>query len=147
MNQFLTLLVCLIGMPIAGFLVYRLLERLMKHIDVKEEEKKKLAELNQLGECSHCGRLSRIYQRELARCSLLLSERPEGSPSLPCPHCKQEADYFPVPAALPFHDTHPDCLPLQKSEYAEYYKEKEQWAQLLYLSKPARPLMKEEGEA
>ncbi|KIL72803.1 hypothetical protein SD77_0780 [Bacillus badius] len=88
-----------------------------------------------------------MYQRELARCSLLLSERPEGRSSLPCPHCKQEADYFPVPAALPFHDTHPDCLPLQKSEYAEYYKEKEQWAQLLYLSKPARPLMKEEGEA
>ncbi|OCA80837.1 hypothetical protein [Pseudobacillus wudalianchiensis] len=135
MNQFMTLLICLIGMPMIGFLVYTSLERFMSRLNDKEEIKSELNRLNQLAECSSCGRLSRTYQRELARYDLLFNRGVLHKTELSCPHCKKESDFLPITVNLSFHDTHLDCLSLQKSEYTEFKKQREQYEELLYLSK------------
>ncbi|MEK4027213.1 MULTISPECIES: hypothetical protein [Bacillaceae] len=135
MNQFITLLIYLIGMPMAGWTIYRSLERFIGHLDARANIKTKLNELNQLGECSHCGRLSRTYQRELVRYELLFQEDRLANTDQACPHCKKEAFFLQVEQSLPFHDKHIDCLPLEKSEYAEYEKQIEQHEELVYLSK------------
>lgn len=136
MNQFITLLMYLIGMPVAGWIIYRSLERFIGRLDARAEIKTKLDELNQLGECSSCGRLSRNYQRELARYELLFKESRPVNRDQACPHCKKESVFLMIEQSLPFHDKHVDCLSLKKDEYAEYEKQREQYEELLYLSKP-----------
>ncbi|HEY9577011.1 MAG TPA: hypothetical protein VIR64_05010 [Pseudobacillus sp.] len=135
MNQITILLLCLIGLPVAGFFVYTSLERLMIRLDARAEIKTKLDELNQLGECSSCGRLSRKYQRDLARYDLLFGGGVLEKTGSICPHCKKESKSLLISVSFPFHNTHLDCLPLQESEYAEFKKQREQCEELLYLSK------------
>ena len=135
MNQITILLLCLIGLPVAGFFVYTSLERLMIRLDARAEIKTKLDELNQLGECSSCGRLSRKYQRDLVRYDLLFAGDVPEETAAPCPHCKKESKFLPISVSFPFHDTHLDCLPLQQKEYAEFKKQREQCEELLYLTK------------
>lgn len=140
MGQFITLLAYLVGLPAAGFVVYIFLERIIRRLDARAERKSELDELNQIQECSSCGRVSRNYQRELARYNLLFKEEAwiKASPdttSLPCPHCGAAAAFLPVSVNLSFRKTHPDCLPLDSEDYPEYRRQMEQYEELLYRAK------------
>ncbi|WP_338753646.1 hypothetical protein [Bacillus sp. FJAT-52991] len=133
-------MILLLAMPVVGVIVYTSLDRLMGRLDSKVEMKTVVAELNQVKECGHCGRLSRNYQRELARYDFLLKgkslEQTGIAPAVePCPHCKQEATFHSIPNILPFHKHHLDCLPLEVTEYAEHQRQIEECERLLYASK------------
>ncbi|KAB7704695.1 hypothetical protein F9802_16065 [Bacillus aerolatus] len=140
MSSFITLLFFLIGMPIAGFFVYTFLDRVFTRLDARTDMKADLDRLNRLQECGSCGRLSRGYQRELARYDMLfkgksLEKTGQISGIDPCPHCGEEALFRSVSKIFPFHETHLDCLPLKRKEFTEYKRQLEQCEELLYSTK------------
>ncbi len=134
-SQLVVLFLCLIGLPIAGFFGYSLIDRIIKKLDKKDERKAELERLNQLYECQGCGRLSRLYQRELARYDLFFEKGSREAIHLDiCPHCKEGRTFSLMKKDVPFSDAHSDCLPLLETEYAEYQQELARNEALLYRS-------------
>ncbi|WP_203362046.1 hypothetical protein [Bacillus sp. REN10] len=128
-------MILLLAMPAAGIIVYTLLDRWMGWLDTKEKVKTTVDKLNEVKACNYCGRFSRNYQRELAHYDRLLKGESMGAVTEVCPHCQQEATFYPISDIRSFHKYHIDCLPLEVIEYAEHQRHIEEYERLLYASK------------